>query len=312
MAIVSAGHFGCLFPGNVAKDASSISSAKAPLWGDLTLFEPPHGGFSKAGEVPEYSLTDAGLSVKSYLDRVSSLTLMAVALALGNKRNPDFGLAFGTRWGPLSSMKLFFEKVKQNPRFAPPLPFSHSYANSPASVAAIEFGLKGWHCVFSDEDVSGLDALIAAADEANRTSAAIVVAAADALSPELFAYYHSQNLMGLPSDDQPDKFVPAEAAVALLVEPDGQGRKISPLPPDSVKSASRSACHIFTDAYTRARASSFEHLSGAANNVTHVGLITGNTGAAGGLLALAAGCAFPEPTLIMAGVPDNPRFILLE
>jgi hypothetical protein len=138
------------------------------------------------------------------------------------------------------------------------------------------------------------------------------VAAADALSPELYAYYHSRGLMGLPTDDQPGKFVPAEGAVALVVKPGGEGRKIKALLPDSQGKIPCSAGRVFTDAYTKERASMFEQQLCGAKDVIHAGLVTGNTGAAGGLLALAAGCAFGEPILIMAGAPDNTRFISLE
>lgn len=318
MAVAASGRVGCVFAGCVAKDGKRLLEATGPLWKELTLFEPPDGGFETAGEAPVFNLADVGVSVKSYLDRTSSLTLMAVGLALGSKRNSEFGLAFGTRWGALSSMKMFFEKVKQNPRFAPPLLFSHSYANSPASAAAIEYGLKGWHCVFSDGDASGVDALTAALEEAERTGATIIAAAAEALSPELYAYYHSLGAMGLPSKNAPDKFVPGEAAVAMLVKPSGAGRTIESLVEDEGRTRLKDAeALVLTDACSMNSARSYEQLvsgwSGVHSlRVIHVGLITGNTGAAGGLLAAAAALFCPSPALVLAGGIGNLRLLWVQ
>ncbi|MBN1807984.1 MAG: hypothetical protein JW909_02880 [Planctomycetes bacterium] len=300
-------------PGTIGGTAGILCSGTEPLWAEATLYEVPEGGFDLAGEIPEYSLADAGLSIKSYLDRVSSHTLMAVSLALGETREETTGISFATRWGPLSSMKLFFEKVRQNPRFAPPLPFSHSYANSPASAAAIEFGLKGWHCVFSDGDASGLDALAAASWEADQSGSTIVVAAADALSVELYSYYKSQGTPGLPSPESPSKFVPSEAAVGLVVKPSGPGRKVTVwgnglrdgVPADAPE-------RVYTDAYTFNRARYYDEALGENRSIRHVGLRVGNAGPALGLLAVAAAAADTGPSLILAGGRENTTMILLE
>ena len=311
MAVITSA--GCLMAGHVGKDASALAASEKPLWGDLTLFEPPESGFEKAGEIPEYSLSEAGLSVKSYLDRVSAHTLMAVGLALGGRCDPDMGLSFATRWGPVSSMKLFFEKVKQNPRFAPPLPFSHSYANSPASVAAIEFGMHGWHCVFSDGDASGIDALAAAADEADRTGGVIVAAGAEALSPELYAYYHAAGLAGEPSEEAPEAFVPAEAAAAFVVEPSGEGRRIRTLPGTPARGLPTPLPErIITDAYTHRRMKWFEQIAGGGRGMEHIGMKAGGTGAVGGLLAVATALLRPEAALVLAGDEENARMMLVE
>jgi 3-oxoacyl-[acyl-carrier-protein] synthase II len=83
-------------------------------------------------------------------------------------------------------MELFFAKVAKNPRFAPPLVFSHAYANSPTSLVCIEFGLAGTGATFSEGATGALTALGWARDRLERTSGAevagMVVSASDALS----------------------------------------------------------------------------------------------------------------------------------
>jgi len=171
-------------------------------------------------------------SVKSYIDRTSALALAATHIALSDagllepasRRGRELGLAYATQWGCLDSMELFYAKLRgANPRFAPPLPFSHSYANSPASIVSIEFGLRGHHIVFSTGRTSAAWALLGAADAVTRGRAeAIACAGSDSLSRAAFAHYQARGR--LPPGDRSgdgsgaDRFLLSEGAGCLVIE----------------------------------------------------------------------------------------------
>lgn len=122
--------------------------------------------------IENFKLEDYPLSPKTYLDRASALALAGGALALRDaeiewpvENADDFGLTLGTHLGCLDTMKGFWEDaVAKGVRLAKPLLFSHSYVNSPISICAIEFGLKGYHATFCAGRNSGLEAVRAAFD----------------------------------------------------------------------------------------------------------------------------------------------------
>jgi 3-oxoacyl-(acyl-carrier-protein) synthase len=133
----------------------ALGGGAFPAPAEITAFEVPEGSPEKAHELADFSVSRYVESIKSYIDRTSALAVAAAKLALDDaglaaSRPEETGLAYGTAWGCLDSMELFFHKVKlAKAHLAPPLPFSHSYANSPAAVLAIEFGLRGFHTVVS-------------------------------------------------------------------------------------------------------------------------------------------------------------------
>ena len=119
----------------------------------------------------EFSARDYLRSVKGYLDPSGACFLAAASLALGWKTRPQVpgirdrvGLATVTLYGaPLSGYR-FYEQLRQKgARLASPLLFPQSYANTPAALAAIEFGLGGPHMVFggSAEVLDALDFALA-------------------------------------------------------------------------------------------------------------------------------------------------------
>lgn len=125
-----------------------------------------------ARRIENFKLEDYPLSPKTYLDRASALALAGGALALRDAQiewpvaeSDEFGLTLGTHLGCLDTMKGFWEDaVTKGVRLAKPLLFSHSYVNSPISLCAIEFGLKGYHATFCAGQNSGLEAVRAAFD----------------------------------------------------------------------------------------------------------------------------------------------------
>lgn len=140
--------------------------------GDVTL----HGDTQLASPSDQFSIDGFALenypvSPKTYLDRASALALAGGALALRDAgiewpvTNDRFGITLGTHDGCIDTMHKFMEVVaEKGTRLANPLLFSHSYFNSPISLCAIEFGLKGYHSTFSAHENSGLEAVRAAHD----------------------------------------------------------------------------------------------------------------------------------------------------
>jgi 3-oxoacyl-(acyl-carrier-protein) synthase len=108
-------------------------------------------------------------SPKTYLDRASALALAGCALALRNAGlegpfDADFGIALGTRYGAVETMRMFEATLaEKGAKSVSPLLFSHSYFNSPISLCAIEWGLKGWHGTFCGQNALR-EAAIAARD----------------------------------------------------------------------------------------------------------------------------------------------------
>ncbi len=126
---------------------------------------------------------------KTYLDRASALALAGCALALKNAGlhgpfDADFGIALGTRFGAVETMRAFESVLaEKGAKSVSPLLFSHSYFNSPISLCAIEWGLKGWHGTFCGETAT-LDAACAARDAIRVGHATrMICGGVEALSP---------------------------------------------------------------------------------------------------------------------------------
>jgi 3-oxoacyl-[acyl-carrier-protein] synthase II len=217
------------------EDAEALGVALdqgAPLVSEITAFETEAAEPTRAAEITDFDLARHVPSVKSYIDRTSAFALAAAKFALANSRLEDdtvraceVGLAFGTQWGCLDSMELFYAKLAGGkPRFAPPLPFSHSYANSPASVLAIELKLRGHHVVYSTGRASGAWAILGGADAVELGRAeAVVCVAADSFSRAAFRHYYSRKEL-LPDDvasadeDNEGRFLLGEGAGAVVIE----------------------------------------------------------------------------------------------
>jgi 3-oxoacyl-(acyl-carrier-protein) synthase len=218
--------------GSTPDELAAALDAGALLDGDITAFECAAGEPTRACELSEFDLSSYAPSIKSYIDRTSALALAACRVALEGaglleeegRPAGELGLVYGTQWGCVDSMELFYAKLKGgNPRFAPPLPFSHSYANSPASVMAIELKLRGYHLVLSSGRTSGALALQAGLDAiALGRADRIVCVASDSLSRPTFSFYHEGGSL-LPDDVRPPaddetRFVLAESGCAIVLE----------------------------------------------------------------------------------------------
>ena len=118
-----------------------------PAPAEVTAFECPEGAPTAAFELTDFAIEDYSDTLQSYIDRTSALAVAGALLALKDAglRDPEtrpapLGLACATAWGCLDSMAVFYAEAAANPRRAPPLPFSHSYANSPSSIVASSTG----------------------------------------------------------------------------------------------------------------------------------------------------------------------------
>ncbi len=159
---------------------------------------------------PELDVQEWLPSEKTYLDRCSELALVAAAMALGEGSTgceseirltpvppgatgetpvvPErIGLALGTAYGCLDSMCANTTRVQtKGARLASPLLFMHSFANAPASLIAIEWGLQGPGMTFTDGGLSAASALYWACDLLRRGQVdMMLVGGVEALSEPL-------------------------------------------------------------------------------------------------------------------------------
>jgi len=161
--------------------------------GDWTLNKgsTPFAGDEGKFGIENFALENYLASQKTYLDPSSALALAGCALALRDAEialpleEERFGITLGTHFGCIETMKSFWDKaLEKGARLANPLLFSHSYFNSPISLCAIEFGLKGYHATFCAGENSGSEAVRAAFDAIRLGHAdAMICGGVDAISP---------------------------------------------------------------------------------------------------------------------------------
>jgi len=101
------------------------------------------------------------------VDEVGRLALACVRLmfddagwAPGPDGSDDIGVALGTVTAGLESTVSYLRALaKEGPAGAPALLFSNTVSNAPASLSAIEFGLRGPNVTFNQREASSLSAL---------------------------------------------------------------------------------------------------------------------------------------------------------
>lgn len=131
-------------------------------------------------------------SEKAYLDRTSALALAASSLALADARVDlaasaarQVGVILGTWLGPTATASAYHGTIaKRGPQAANPLLFTHSMANVPASLVAIEHKLRGENLTFTSGQLSGFEAIAYAYDllHHGRVSA-LLAGGVDAIEP---------------------------------------------------------------------------------------------------------------------------------
>jgi len=206
---------------------------------EITNFDAEDLPVKYAAEAADFDLTNHISSIKTYVDRTSALALAAAAMALGDSQwignvpGAEIGLCLGSAWGCQDSVELYTRKiVESDPKFAPPLVFTHSYANAPNSLVSIEFGLRGHNTCFAGGPTAGAAALECALDLIRRDgSQRLLAGGADALSEVAVRAAIVEGLVTAkvprPFDAAADGLVPGEGAGLLALESvdDAEGRK---------------------------------------------------------------------------------------
>ena len=204
----------------------ALAAGKSGI-GEITNFDASELPVQIAGEVRDFNLAEHIASMKTYLDRTSAFALAASAMAISQAGwaapLDDAGLCLGTAWGCQDSIELYVTKlIESDPKFAPPLVFTHGYANAPNSLVSIEFGLHGHNACFAGGCTAGAAAIEAAVDFIRRDGAQRLLAGgSDAFSDVALRVLLAANLAvhgGRPFDAASDGLVPGEGAAMLALE----------------------------------------------------------------------------------------------
>lgn len=180
---------------------------------------PGFGALPLVASCLDFFVEDYLQSEKTYLDRCSEFALAACALALEDAEldwqeldSTRLGLAFGTAFGCLDSLANVSSRVQaKGARFASPMIFTHAFANSPVSLAAIEYRIQGPCSAFCTGGTSSAAALQYAMDALLDDRADVMLAGgADALSGPLVQAIAA----GLPGSGE----APGEGACLLALE----------------------------------------------------------------------------------------------
>ena len=115
-----------------------------------------------AAQVQDFDVEDYLETEKAYLDRNAELAFAAMSLAFedadldpASLDHDVTGFCFGTGFGCGDTMQRFFaDLIAKGPRLVKPFLFPHTYANTAASLLAIDYGLSGYHANFSSGAMS--------------------------------------------------------------------------------------------------------------------------------------------------------------
>jgi len=204
----------------------------------ITIFDASKFKIKSAGEIIDFDAKEI-LGRKGLVDLDRTTTLLSSAmkfaiedanLEINEKNSHRLGISVGTTFGSLHSLSEFDKDcLIQGPKFVNPSRFPNTVINSPASRAAIRFGIKGFNTTISTGFCSGHDALDYAChalkfDRADR----ILVGAVEEICLQTFlGFYQLKYLSGLkkgfipvssPFDRNRDGIVFAEGASVVLLE----------------------------------------------------------------------------------------------
>jgi 3-oxoacyl-[acyl-carrier-protein] synthase II len=200
---------------------------------NVTAFDISRYAAAQAAEIADFDVEEYLESQKAYLDRSSQLAFAAMSLALEDadldpkSLNRDTtGLTFGTAFGCLGTMGLFFDDfLKKGARFVKPVLFPHTYANTTISLLAMEYNLSGPHMCFASGATAGAQALLCAYDWIGLGKAAVCLAgASESLNEFLFAGYDRlaklarRDKRAAPFDKQRSGFALGEGGAMLVLE----------------------------------------------------------------------------------------------
>ncbi|MBF0571386.1 MAG: beta-ketoacyl-[acyl-carrier-protein] synthase family protein [Candidatus Omnitrophica bacterium] len=204
----------------------------------ITIFDTSKFKIKSGGEITEFNAKEVlGRIGLVDLDRATTLLSSAMKFAIedaGLKINENnthrTGISVGTTFGSLHSLSEFDKDcLMQGPKFVNPSRFPNTVINSPASRAAIRFGIKGFNTTISTGFCSGLDALDYAvhALEFDRADRVLVGAVEEICLQTFLGFYQLKYLSGLkkglapvsrPFDQERDGIVFSEGATVVLLE----------------------------------------------------------------------------------------------
>ncbi len=182
----------------------------------------------RAAECLDFVVEDYLETEKTYLDRASELALAACHLALLDARiersaldQDRVGLSLGTAYGCLDSMLAHTRRLnKKGARFTSPVVFQHSYANTPTSLCAIEYDVRGPASTCSDGWISGATAIQYAFDVLRDGRADVMLAGGfEALSVPLLQALQASGML-----EGTEAIIPGEGAGVLLLETEQHAR----------------------------------------------------------------------------------------
>lgn len=210
---------GCITPLGLSLEAlgAALREGRSGI-GEIASFDSSAYPCHHAAEVLDMELGDFIESSKTYIDRTSAYALAACASALKDAHwlgDEGVGLILGTAWGCMDSLELFAQKLFEGkPKFVSPLPFTHSYANAPNSLASIEFKLRGFNACLTCGHTSGL----AAVEYACRRIALgkdkrLLAGGAEGLSASIFQAYCLAGKLNPGADPRP--YDPTSAGMLL-------------------------------------------------------------------------------------------------
>lgn len=202
----------------------------------ITVFNPSLFKSHLGGEIinfnvndffPNQALEEANRPSK-FLSVAVKLALDDAALSITPDNTHDIGIVTATTLSAIWNISEFSRKTEEDgPKFVSPKFFPGTTINTPSSLAAICFGIKGFNTTISTGFTAGLDALKYAVDFIESDQAqAILVCGVEELSFQTFAGFHKvEFLAGIkgeeiscPFDKRRNGIVLGEGAVALLIE----------------------------------------------------------------------------------------------
>jgi 3-oxoacyl-[acyl-carrier-protein] synthase II len=169
------------------------------------------------------------------IDAVGRVAIASAKLALDDagllpdSSREELGVALGTFTAGLDSLVEYLDGLTSlGPTGVPAILFSNTVANAPASLAAIEFGLRGPNITFNQREASGLAALAYAfgAVRHGRTST-MLAGASDCIEETFFKVHdrfralaprHGNDEASRPFARARDGFVLGEGGCLLVVE----------------------------------------------------------------------------------------------
>jgi len=230
---------GVLSPIGIGKDAYWDSLQKGISgFKPITLFDTSDLKVRTAGEITDFNPKDIlGKKGLIDLDRATTLLLSAAKFALedskidtSNINLPITGISVGTTFGSINSLSEFDrQSLEEGPHFVNPSRFPNTVINSPASRAAIRYGVKGPNATVSTGYCAALDAIDYAISSINfnRAERMIVGSVEEMCIQTFLGFYQLGYLSGLnnggepvscPFDKRRDGIVFSEGSSVVILE----------------------------------------------------------------------------------------------